>query len=48
MEQLTDEELLAIIADGRGAMPGFKTLLNPEELAALVKLMRDLSADSIP
>lgn len=48
MEQLTDEELLAILVDGRGAMPSFKKLLKPEELAELVKFMRALRADSIP
>lgn len=48
MDQLTDDELLAILTDGKGAMPGFGALLKPEELQGLVNYLRALAADSIP
>jgi mono/diheme cytochrome c family protein len=38
-----DEELLAVISDGRGSMPGFSTQLTPEQLTALRNFVRALS-----
>ena len=46
MGQLSDEELLALIGNGRAAMPAFATLLNPEELRAVTGYVRSLSTES--
>lgn len=43
MAQLSDEELLEIIAKGKRAMPGFSAILKPEELAAVAAYVRNLS-----
>ena len=40
---LTDDELLEIVAEGRRAMPGFETVLEPELLPMLIGYVRDLS-----
>ncbi len=44
MSKLSDEELLQIIAKGKGAMPRFDALLKPEELEAVTEFVRRLSA----
>ena len=45
MEELTDEELRTIIGRGTGAMPGFETILEPDELEAVLEYVRSLSAE---
>jgi mono/diheme cytochrome c family protein len=44
MGELSDEELFEIIARGKGAMPGFDALLEPEELKAVTEFVRRLSS----
>lgn len=46
--KLSDEELLQIIAKGKGTMPRFDSLLKPEELEAVTEFVRRLSARSEP
>ncbi len=43
MSQVSDEELLAIIAEGRGTMPGFSTQLSDEQISALLEFVRAMS-----
>lgn len=40
---LTDEAILEVLTNGRGSMPSFGALLEPEELRALVGYIRELS-----
>lgn len=40
---LTDEAILDVLTNGRGSMPSFGQLLEPEELRALVDYLRELS-----
>lgn len=42
-EDRTDEELASSIADGIRAMPPFEAQLQPEQITALVKYIRELS-----
>lgn len=44
MEELNDEELREIIAKGVGSMPGFESILEPDELEAVLTYVRGLSA----
>ncbi len=44
MKELTDEKLREIIAKGMGAMPGFESILEPDDLEAVVTYVRQLSA----
>jgi high-affinity iron transporter len=44
--RLSDEELLAVIGTGRAAMPGYTTVLSPEELRAVTSYVRSLSNES--
>ncbi|MFQ5680046.1 MAG: c-type cytochrome [Gemmatimonadota bacterium] len=44
MSKLTDEELAAIISGGKGSMPAFSKLLTSEQLDAVVRYVRSLSA----
>lgn len=39
-----DEELAAIITDGKGKMPGFKSRLDRDEVSLMVKFVRDLGS----
>jgi mono/diheme cytochrome c family protein len=48
MGDLTDAQLLEIVANGRASMPGFGAVLSPEELEAVVKYVRSLSASTDP
>jgi mono/diheme cytochrome c family protein len=41
----TDEQMAAVIRDGRGMMPGFGSQLNERGIAALVAHMRTFRAD---
>jgi mono/diheme cytochrome c family protein len=41
--QVNDAELLHIVTEGKGAMPGATDVLNPQELRAVVAFMRILS-----
>lgn len=43
MSGFSDEELIAIIADGRNTMPGFSTQLSSEDISALLEFVRALS-----
>lgn len=45
MGELSDEEFMAVIAKGRGAMPGFAALVKPEELRVVAAYARSLSSD---
>lgn len=47
-EARTDEQLVAAIADGKGAMPGFKAQLSEEAVAALVAYIRNLGSSDSP
>jgi mono/diheme cytochrome c family protein len=44
----TDEQLAAVIRDGRNMMPAFGTQLNPEGVRALVAHVRTLAAPAQP
>ncbi len=44
MAALGDEGLLGVIAEGRGAMPGYKSLLTPEQLEAVTEYVRSMYA----
>lgn len=44
MDQFSDEDLLELIGNGKGTMPGFARLLKPDELNAVVEYLRSLSA----
>lgn len=46
MGALTDEELRAVIEQGVGSMPGFESILEPDELEAVLEYVRSLSASS--
>ncbi len=43
MSELSDEQLIAIIASGRDSMPGFDKLLSPDQLKLVVEYVRRLS-----
>jgi mono/diheme cytochrome c family protein len=45
MQGLTEEELREAVAEGKGAMPGFASILPPEDLEAVLKYIRALSAE---
>ena len=40
---LSNEELVAVITEGKGSMPSFGSLLQPGEINALVRYIRQLS-----
>lgn len=42
--ELSDEELIDVLTNGKGAMPSFGALLGPEEIRALVAYLRELSS----
>jgi mono/diheme cytochrome c family protein len=44
----SDTEVYAAIRDGRGAMPPFADVLNPDEIAALTTYVRQLGVSSSP
>lgn len=44
MQQLTDERMLEVLSSGSGAMSGFGSMLTGEELDAVAKYTRTLSA----
>lgn len=41
---LSDEEITSLILNGRGAMPAFRTRLKSEEVTALVRSVRQMTA----
>lgn len=41
--ELSDEELVDVLTNGRGAMPSFGALLNPDQIEAMVGYIRELS-----
>ncbi|HEY0160144.1 MAG TPA: cytochrome c [Thermoanaerobaculia bacterium] len=43
VQQQTDDELAAVITDGRGKMPAYKSSLSAEELRELVTYIRSLA-----
>lgn len=45
MGELTDDELMAILKEGRGGMPGFSAIIEQEELEAVLRYVRSLTAD---
>jgi mono/diheme cytochrome c family protein len=45
MNRLTDEQLRAVLEEGKGSMPGFVAILKPAELDALVAFVRGLSGE---
>jgi len=44
MERLTDDDLRKVIAQGVGSMPGFESILEPDELEAVLEYVRSLSS----
>lgn len=44
MGEMTDDELLQVLAAGRQSMPAFQAVLEPEVLGELVEYLRELSA----
>jgi mono/diheme cytochrome c family protein len=44
----TDQQLLEVIANGKGAMPGFGKLYRPEELTGLVQVVRGFNLEASP
>jgi cytochrome c6 len=38
--KMTDTQLIAVVTDGKGKMPGFQGKLTPEQIASLVKYVR--------
>jgi mono/diheme cytochrome c family protein len=45
MEALTSEDLRKIIGQGIGSMPGFDSILEPDELEAVLEYVRSLSSE---
>jgi len=45
MATKTDEELLEVLKNGRNGMPGYATILSPEEVDAVFAYLRGLSAE---
>jgi mono/diheme cytochrome c family protein len=43
MNARTDEDLLAVIRDGKGAMPAWKAVLSEQEIQAVLKHVRSLA-----
>ena len=43
VQKQSDDELAAIIADGRNKMPGYKKSLKPEQIKGLVAYIRSLA-----
>lgn len=43
VQKQPDEELAAVIADGRGKMPGFKSSLSTDQVSQLVTYIRSLA-----
>jgi mono/diheme cytochrome c family protein len=43
MSELTDDQLLTVLKDGKGAMPGFSAILKIEDLQALIEYLRTLT-----
>jgi mono/diheme cytochrome c family protein len=43
MSELTDDQLLAALKEGTGAMPGFSAILKPDELQAVLEYLRTLT-----
>lgn len=41
--ELSDEELIDVLTNGRGAMPSFGALLGPEQIRAMARYVRQLS-----
>jgi mono/diheme cytochrome c family protein len=44
MQELTDDELRKVIAEGTGSMPGFESILKPDELEAVLEYIRQFTA----
>ncbi len=44
--QLSDEQLLEVIAQGKGSMPRFDAMLEPEQLRAITEYVRALGKDT--
>jgi mono/diheme cytochrome c family protein len=42
VQKMSDDELAAIIADGKGKMPSYKKSLKPEQIKELVGFVRSL------
>ncbi len=42
MQKLTDKELVAWTADGKGKMPAYKAMLSADEINAVVAFIRTL------
>jgi mono/diheme cytochrome c family protein len=43
VQKMTDKELAAVIADGKGKMPGYKAKLGPSDIDALVAYIRQFA-----
>ena len=43
VQKMSDDELGAVIADGKGKMPGYKKSLKPEQIKELVGYCRSLA-----
>ena len=43
VQKMSDQELYAVIADGKGKMPGFKSSLKDADIKALVVTIRNLA-----
>lgn len=45
VQKQSDDELAAVIAEGKGKMPSFKAALSPEQIKQLVAFIRTLKRD---
>jgi cytochrome c6 len=43
MQKMSDDELTAVIADGKNKMPGYKKSLKPAQIKELVEYIRSLT-----
>jgi mono/diheme cytochrome c family protein len=48
MNARTDDELLGVIREGKGAMPAWKSVLSEEEIVAVLKHIRNLASPPYP
>jgi mono/diheme cytochrome c family protein len=48
MNARSDEELLGVIREGKGAMPAWKSVLSEEEMVAVLKHIRTLASPPYP
>ena len=45
LESRTDDDLISVIVDGKGGMPGFRGLLTADQIAALVVYIRQMELE---